>query len=955
MPTTVSVAAATRQSFGVMFNHSSKDAGIVRDLLGGSLRLAPHPEWQLPEVIDWRADPFESRNWRAQLHMLRWLDPLRRRAEKGDTSAGEAWLRYAQDWVEKNRPGTRAAPEAWLNMVDGIRALELCLAVPFVSRFHPKALDWLSDSIRTHADWMIDERHLGHSNHALHQHQALFVCGAVLEDPGLQSLAERRLAELFEASYDEQGINNEGAIMYHLANYNWWSMARRRLIAEDRPVPDRMKVLDEVPIELAHATKPGGKFVSIGDTDGGDASRVDHPAARWVSTMGADGEPPEDLIRIYDAGYVFARSGWGDQERAFADETFWSASFGSSRRVHGHVDGGSLTFSSMGHEWVTDPGKYQYGTSAMRDYCLDRASHSLVSIEDRPYSASSSVECIRQKIDGTSYDLTFKDEGFEDVTLTRRVVYSVSGEYLVIVDHVDADTEVTGVQNWQCGASTAVHQVSRGFELTGPENRKACVLYTGTRPQMSMAIGQEDPIAGWVATGWKTREAAPSLRFSKTGRRFRFVTVVAAGFRETTPTMETLKSAVPGQLRLRVDTGRVAEQIVIGPGTVQILGPNEEMGAVVHRSTRTGAPVLNPLSRKTRQRIFTETRTARDAARGEGSAGSRRAAADRLRAVLASYDVRDGLDLGLQAAISDLTGVSHAGLPRKEIRRDRPGLINWDNNPAFRSTQARVPMVSLHGTDENPPPLTTDTLVTYALGSLVLPSLVLPGHGDTMTVMLHTAVDRARVSLPLFQRVRYQRELAAGPIVAFGDPTLDLSRELRLGWYLGNEEVDLPRAMSAVLQRLARQLGTSKFVIQGGSGGGFAALQVGAHIPGAHVMAANPQTDLRKYNVRAYRAAMIAAFGIKDASRSPQLLSRVDAARRIIELNSEMSISMVMNTGDLYHQRNHAAPFKEALKDSQGVNLMDVNVDLGPGHKGLNNAQYGEIMNSIYSRIGSES
>lgn len=373
----VSVEAARRQSFGAMFNPNSRDKTMADVLLNGKLQMSPHPEWALPKNLMWTEDPFSDRNWRAQLHMLRWMDPLRRRADSGNRQAASAWIRYAKSWVESNLDPRNSAREAWMDMVDGIRALELCFALPFVSDFDPVALNWLVPAIEAHAVWLMDGRNLGHSNHALHQHQGLFVCGAVLCDEEMMRLAERRMVELFRSQYDSQGVNAEGAIYYHMANANWWDVARQRLEVERRDIDDSFQLLNAAAVALAHSTKPDGTFVSIGDTDGGNARAIGHPATKWVSTAGADGEPPADTVRLYDAGYFYARSGWGEQERDFKDETFLSLSFGSPKRVHGHNDGLSMTYSSMGHEWVTDPGKFQYGSSAMRDYCLSRTAHSL--------------------------------------------------------------------------------------------------------------------------------------------------------------------------------------------------------------------------------------------------------------------------------------------------------------------------------------------------------------------------------------------------------------------------------------------------------------------------------------------------------------------------------------------------------------------------------------------------
>src|SRR5699024_2072505 len=216
-------------------------------------------------------------------------------------------------------------------------------------------------------------------------------------------------------------------------------------------------------------------------------------------------------------------------------------------------------------------------------------------------------------------------------------------------------------------------------------------------------------------------------------------------------------------------------------------------------------------------------------------------------------------------------------------------------------------------------------------------ALVCPAPGDTLTVMFQTAIDRARVHLPIFQRVRFQKELGAGPVVAFADPTLDMSRELRLGWYLGNEELDLHRSIANAVRVLAEQLGVKNIVLQGGSGGGFAALQVGSRIPGSHVVAANPQTDLRRYSIRAYRNAMVAAFGLDGTSLPSDLEPRVSVMKQLAVTDPMMTITLVMNSDDNCHHNYHAAPLRYHIRPKPGITFREVTNDLGPGHKSLDN------------------
>lgn len=950
MIASVSIEAARRQAFGAKFDPSRRDQFMADQLLDGKLIMSPHPEWALPNDLEWTADPFSDRNWRAQLQMLRWMDPLRRRADAGDHASATAWLHYAKSWIDSNLSPTHSVREAWMDMVDGLRALELCIALPFVSDFQPTALEWLIPAIQVHAKWLMDERNLGHSNHALHQHQGLFVCGAVLRNEEMMHLAERRMVELFKSQYDAQGINAEGAITYHMANANWWAAARRRLELEERTVGETFNLLDAAAVALAHATKPDGTLVSIGDTDGGNARVIGHPATKWVTTAGADGEPPTDTVRLYEAGYLYARSGWGEQERDFKDETFLSLSFGSPKRVHGHPDGMSLTFSSMGHEWITDPGKYQYGKSAMRDYCLSRTSHSLPYLMDIENDDTSVVECVSHKFTASVYDATFVDRGYRNARVTRRMIYSVSGEYAVVIDHIDSEVECTAVQNWQCGKETTAVATPSGFELSSPSGGNAAVLFTGTRPNMGLVTGQESPIAGWVATGWKKREAAPALQFTKSGKRFRFITLIAAGSKGVVPTMETVRHEVPGTLRLRVNTGRVSEQIVISKSEASVTGFFADPGAISPRKTSDKA-LLNPMDKGSREEIFGDIENSFQLAWETADESARLKEAERLQRVLDRYELKNGIDLGLAAAIADLKCLTDQQIASQGLVRARPGLLSWTKDNSVRCGTPATPMVSLRGANSTPPILTEDTLVTYSMGSIVLPALVSPAPGSTLTVMFHGAADRAKTKLPLFQRLRFQKTLEAGPTVCFSDPTLDLSSELRLGWYLGTEKVALADEIATATEMLAKSLGCTDVVFQGGSGGGFAALQVGARYSGSHVVAQNPQTDVREYLTTHARNALAAAYGDPDVGEQSEFNDRIDVMHAFRTLNSNTSITLVMNDGDVFHEKKHAVPLRKAVSELPGVSIDNVKLDLGPGHKGLSNEQYVEVMKRVYAGI----
>ena len=68
-----------------------------------------------------------------------------------------------------------------------------------------------------------------------------------------------------------------------------------------------------MPEFLAYATGPDGTYVQLGDTD--LQTRPSDHRTRSPSTPrppGLSGPKPPATIRRYAAGYLFARSGWGE-------------------------------------------------------------------------------------------------------------------------------------------------------------------------------------------------------------------------------------------------------------------------------------------------------------------------------------------------------------------------------------------------------------------------------------------------------------------------------------------------------------------------------------------------------------------------------------------------------------------------------------------------------------------
>ncbi len=112
------------------------------------------------------------------------------------------------------------------------------------------------------------------------------------------------------------------------------------------------------------------------------------------------------------------------------------------------------------------------------------------------------------------------------------------------------------------------------------------------------------------------------------------------------------------------------------------------------------------------------------------------------------------------------------------------------------------------------------------------------------------AVARANTVPPVFSFLGVAEKVGL-PLIAFSDPSLSMGSNLRLSWYAGNEYYpDLPNVIAAICDQIIEKSG-KKLLLAGGSGGGFAALNVQGRMKlknSSTVFVWNPQTDLIAYS-----------------------------------------------------------------------------------------------------------
>lgn len=912
----MNLESVKRQSFGARYERTSKDKILTRNICEGRLIMSPHPEWQLPHEPTWLENPLKDGNWQFQYHSLRWLDPLRREAVAGDKQALRVWEHYVRSWIRANPAGKSKTKWAWIDMGDALRTYVLAFGLGMYDA--PPA--WLVDSLAEHALWIANEENLGHGNHALHQHQALFVAASILEKADLVDLAITRMGKLAVGSYDAQGVNEEGSISYQEANYHWWNEALRRLELEGIEKPSWGAILDAAPESLAHSTQPDGNYVRIGDMDSGSPARINSPFTEYVSSRGASGTAPKDLIKIYERGYIFGRSGWGETERDFSQETFFSLCFGSQRKIHGHADGGSLTYFASGYPWLIDTGKYLYGKHPMRSYVVNRPGHNLLLAMGRTYDRSVDVTLLRKAESSRHFEAVTRDTGYEGVLISRRTIFSKRGEYVLVLDAVSADDEVEIEQRWHAHESSTV-ELRKTSALLNNGNAQCELHWVGRNGTLNVVSGETQPYNGWTSTGWRKNKETSVVSARQKGTQLTFRTVIG-GQSSTDGTTSTMRRLSTGYLEFTVQGRAGKEYILVG-----------KKGVVISD---------HPFSSDNLEKFFVQNsfKTAElrlDAETAFGSLVPGTSTLEDREAAIAKADrefERIGNDkayrTGLTTTMIDIAG-NDIELPSSldDALKSRVPLITWDEN---RPVAIRGATVRSYASRRS---AAQDTqyrgIQTYRYGSLTLPVATIPGEGECLHASFHGALDRGKYSLPRFERSQSLSSLCTSQVV-FADPTLDLDPALTLAWFLGTRTQDLHQEIALFITNRMSSLGLERLVLSGSSGGGFAALQVAAFIPGCTVVAFNPQTSVTSYHPRLAEKATEAIFTEQDLT-SNKTLQRLNVAERYRALNSKVNILFVNNDGDIHHSKSHRDPFLAAVSDLPNITSNTITESWGPGHR----------------------
>ncbi len=291
----------------------------------------------------------------------------------------------------------------------------------------------------------------------------------------------------------------------------------------------------------------------------------------YAGTLGASGIRPTQRVGIFDAGYIFGRTGWGET-RPFTQESTYSIRFGPARKLHGHEDHTSVTYTSHGRDILIDGGHSGYKWDDWRSWAKSQFSHNEMTV------LSTAAEHPETKLNRSSI--------YVDVGVLR-----VAG--LAGLRH-RPDSRGAGVEGSGSDGGAGPRDVGfgRGLpDVVASAGRSASAVkgndsVVAQRPgdrvkttllqipfqqettPIQVATGQTDPIQGWHYVTIDKRRPAPVVKFTRSGRRASILSVIVPTRSNAAVSYTTTQQGSRLLVTLKVDG--VSTTIAVAPdGTLK--------------------------------------------------------------------------------------------------------------------------------------------------------------------------------------------------------------------------------------------------------------------------------------------------------------------------------------------------------------------------------------------------
>jgi len=220
-------------------------------------------------------------------------------------------------------------------------------------------------------------------------------------------------------------------------------------------------------------------------------------------------------------------------------------------------------------------------------------------------------------------------------------------------------------------------------------------------------------------------------------------------------------------------------------------------------------------------------------------------------------------------------------------------------------------------------------------GPLPIDGLFRRGEGNTLLVFFNAALERNfKGTLPYFTWVNSSKTCHSSCLF-LSDPTLVLSENLYLAWYVGTETFNAQSAIADVIKAVMARCGATRAAFVGSSGGAFPALLYSSLFPNSAAYVNAPATTIIEHHskraIDQFSKVACPQHGLKGMSAVLDL--------RSVKLRYNNPLIITQNTTDTVYITSHLKPFLAHLgiqwsgQIILNENLLVIPGEWGQGHK----------------------
>jgi hypothetical protein len=244
-----------------------------------------------------------------------------------------------------------------------------------------------------------------------------------------------------------------------------------------------------------------------------------------------DSRPPQETTRAFEAsGYYVMRDGWSPESSYVIISC---TSHSESNCAHAHADALSFEFSSLGKNWLIDPGTFTYtGDSRLRNYFRSTQAHNTVTVDGQSQSVPGGPFSWSYRADAQKHEFTSQTNinyfegshnGYErlgDAVTHRRSIlfakalvekHSSLPSYLIVRDRFIAQGSHHYELRYHLSPDCDVMTIGNRVKVTHADGDILDLSVFGS------AIARVRIEEGWTSRGYGHREMSPVVVFEVEG------------------------------------------------------------------------------------------------------------------------------------------------------------------------------------------------------------------------------------------------------------------------------------------------------------------------------------------------------------------------------------------------------------------------------------------------------